>query len=92
MEGFASDEVLARLDEAVAGTPLLLTACRRYDHECWRRAEDWWPCPWKDIADFWAGRCPRAEDEIYGSWYVGISDPQPGRNDLLWPALERFAR
>lgn len=90
--GFASDAVLGRLRDAVAGTPLALTACRRCEHECWQRAGEWWHCPWKDIADFWAERCPRAADELYGSWYVCISDPEPGRNDVLWPALERLAR
>lgn len=90
--GFASDEVLARLDEAVAGTSLLLTACRNCHHECDQRADEWWFCPWRDAAGFWADRCPRAADEIYGCWYVCVSDPEPGRNDLLWPALERIAR
>lgn len=90
--GFASDEVLARLGEAVAGTPLLLTACRNCHHECGQRADEWWHCPWKDTADFWAGRCPRAADGIYACWYVCVSDPEPGRNDLLWPALEGIAR
>jgi hypothetical protein len=92
VSGFTSDEVLGRLDEAVAGTPLLLTACRGCHHECDQRADEWWHCPWKDAADFWAERCPRMGDELYGCWYVAVSDPEPGRNDLLWPALERIAR
>jgi hypothetical protein len=88
--GFASDEVLARLDEVVAGTPLLLTACRGCHHECDQRADEWWHCPWKDMTDFWAERCPHVE--LYGCWYVCVSDPEPGRNDVLWPALEGIAR
>jgi hypothetical protein len=90
--GFAPDEVLARLDEAIAGTPLLLTACRGCHHECGQRADEWWHCPWKDTADFWAQRCPRAADDLYGCWYVCVSDPEPGRNDVLWAALEGIAR
>jgi hypothetical protein len=73
-------------------TPLLLTSCRRVDHECRLRAQEWWHCPWKDIADLWAARCPRASEVIYGSWYAGVSDPVPGRNDVLWPVLEGLAR
>jgi len=92
VSGFASDEVLECLEKAVAGTPLLLTACRYCHHECGQRAEEWWHCPWKDMCDFWAARCPRAADKIYGSWYVCVSDPEPGRNDVLWPALEGIAR
>lgn len=90
--GFASDEVLAVLAVAVVGTPLLLTACRGCSHECHLRADEWWHCPWKDAADFWAQRCPLAADEIYGCWYVEVSDPEPGRNDLLWPLLAAARR
>lgn len=91
VSGFASDKILARL-EIEAEAPLLLTACRGTDHDCRLRAQEWWHCPWKDCADFWAASCPHAAEEIYSSWYVCISDPVPGRNDVLWPALEWFAR
>jgi Domain of unknown function (DUF6919) len=92
VDGFASDDVLARLRDAVAGAPLTLTACRGCVHECGVRRWDWWFCPWKDSADFWDERCPRVRDQLYGCWYVCVSDPRPGRNDVLWPALERLAR
>jgi proteic killer suppression protein len=32
-----------------------------------------------------------AIDEIWGGWQVVIVDPEWGRNDRLWPMLERFA-
>lgn len=89
--GFATDDVLGRLDRATEGTPLLLTACRGCHHECGQRAGEWWHCQWKDACDFWAQRCPRAGDVLYGCWYVEVSDPVAGRNDLLWPVLERIA-
>ena len=91
VEGFATDATLILLREAVAGTPLILTACRRRVHEC-DRAHRWSYCPWNEATGFWADRCPDVADELYGSWYVGIADPEPGRNDVLWPALERLAR
>ena len=90
VSGFASDATLARLRDTVAGTPLILTACRGCAHEC-DRAPRWWFCPWKESADFWACRCPRVTDGLYRCWYVSIADPVPGRNDRLWPALKWFA-
>jgi hypothetical protein len=43
------------------------------------------------MAGFWMDRCPLARGELEAAWYVIITDPEPGRNDRLWPALERFA-
>jgi hypothetical protein len=82
--GFASDATLAGLRAAVAGTPLILTACRDREHACqWRR------CPRQELLGYWAARCPRAE--LAAAWWVVITDPEPGRNDRLWPALAAFA-
>ncbi len=88
VDGFASDEVLARIREACEGTGLIVAACRGCVHECGRHLK-WWFCPWKEQADFWAERCPQVADELYGSWFVHVEDPVPGRNDLLWPVLEK---
>ena len=39
------------------------------------------------------GECSRsAVREVCAAKQVTIVDPEPGRNDRLWPALERFAR
>lgn len=86
VEGFAPDATLIRLREAVAGTPLILTACRRRVHEC-DRAHHWSYCPWSEVTGQWADRCPAVTGELYDSWFVSIADPEPGRNDRLWPAL-----
>jgi hypothetical protein len=38
------------------------------------------------------GGCSRAAVRaVCSAWQVTIADPEPGRNDRLWPALEQFA-
>lgn len=87
--GLASDGTLARLRGAVAGTPLVLTACRGREHDGHR---NWMGrCPWREVTGFWADACPAAAAQIRACWHVAIDDPEPGRNDRLWPALIRFA-
>jgi hypothetical protein len=88
VDGFATDATLAVLREAVAGTPLILTACRRCAHEC-DRAAHWHRCGWGDAVGFWSQRCPALIDELDACWLVSIEDPEPGRNDLLWDTLAR---
>lgn len=84
--GFAPDHVLPGLREAIAGTPLVLEQCCRRRHgRRFRR------CPVRDVSGFWAQACPALAREIRAAWFVTITDPDPGRNDRLWPALERFA-
>lgn len=79
--GFASDTTLARLRAAAAGTALILTACRDREHGCqWRR------CPRREVLGYWLQRSPRVAG-LESAWWVTITDPEPGRNDLLWPAL-----
>lgn len=86
VDGFATDATLIRLREAVAGTPLILITCRRRVHEC-DRAHWWSYCPWTEVTGQWSDRCPAVADELYDCWFVRIADPEPGRNDRLWPAL-----
>jgi len=85
--GFASDEALARIREAAVGTPLAVRACRGKVHGCDRR----WlhPCPRRETLAFWADACPDAADELRRTWWVEVEDPEPGRNDLLWPLLAK---
>jgi hypothetical protein len=86
VDGFASDDTLARLREAAAGTPLILTACRGRVHEH-RRMPHLARCCWAELVDFWAEKCPAVADGLEDSWLVSVEDPEPGRNDLLWPVL-----
>ena len=84
--GFANDAVLLILREAVKGTPLTLCACRQVHHEC-EQSGLWCCCPWVDETRFWSERCPSVADDLHDSWLVTVEDPEPGRNELLWPAL-----
>jgi hypothetical protein len=93
VSGFATDATLARLHRAVRGTPLTMTACRGKLHECGRtgfftfnRRLNLWPCPSREVLGNWSGACPHVT-ELDDAWYVQVEDPQPGRNDLMWPAL-----
>lgn len=43
------------------------------------------------IRHFYRRSCPDARAAIRGARYIELSDPQPGRNGLLWPALAEFA-
>lgn len=83
--GLATDATLAKLRKASAGTPLVLTACRRRVHECGRK-RFFWPCPNQEAAGNWSAASPHVK-ELDDAWGVFIEDPQPGRNDLLWPTL-----
>jgi hypothetical protein len=88
VDGFATDAVLERLQEAVAGTPLVLAACSRRVHEH-DRARIWARCLWREETGFWAERCPAVAAALQGCWFVSVEDPEPGRNDLLWGTLTR---
>jgi hypothetical protein len=85
--GFASDATLAGLRAAVAGTPLILDACRGREHGAHR----WLMCPRREVLGFWLDRCRHAAAGLDAAWWVTITDPEPGRNDRLWPALAVFA-
>lgn len=85
--GFAAGETLARIRAAAGGTPLIVRACGGKVHECGRRRFALPPCPRPEVTDFWATACPGAADLLWKTWWVHVEDPEPGRNNLLWPAL-----
>lgn len=92
--GLVDHASLARLRAAIDGTPLDLEAwCRGREHHGHdtRWPFRWWHCPRHDVTGLYANRCPGAATQIAAAWHVVLADPQPGRNDRLWPALERFA-
>ena len=88
--GFASERALRWIREAVDGTPLVLRACRGRAHECGKRLP-WGFCPGKEARGYWRHRSPDAAGELANAWWVMLCDPEPGRNDLLWASLEKFA-
>jgi hypothetical protein len=88
--GFASDATLERLRSMATRAGLGFGACRRRQH-CDHKQQGWSHCPWRECVGFWSHRCPAVWSELVGAWYVGIHDPEPGRNDRLWLMLERFA-
>lgn len=88
VSGFAADGTLARIRQACDGTRLAVWACRGKVHEC-PRVFGHRLCGWRDMAGFWAERCPLAAGQIGDCWYVTVEDPELGDNDLLWPVLEK---
>ena len=91
VSGFASDDTQALLCEATYRTPLDLDSCRGDVHGCHGKPWGAAACPAATLAAFWADACPAVAAELADSWWVYIEDPEPGRNTVLWPALEAFA-
>ena len=89
VSGFADDATLTRIRSAAEGTDLTVTACRKHSHQCYLPDGGgfFWACPWQECTGFWADRCPDVADELRRCWFVVVEDPEPGRNDLLWPAM-----
>jgi hypothetical protein len=103
VSGFASNDVLARLRVAAAGTGLIVSAARAdedspgplipvtldYGEEfTWAGGGQ----PRSELEDHYGRLChPDAIRAVCDAWQVNIIDPEWGRNDVLWPALEKFA-
>ena len=88
--GLVSDGTLQRIQaEVIANPPLRLagaTGRQRFgESPLDLRAA------WRDDTGFYADRCPHAADEIRDTWFITITDPEPGRNSELWRALAAFA-
>jgi Domain of unknown function (DUF6919) len=49
--------------------------------------------PWvqKEIRYWYLRYCPRARSAIQAARLIWIEDPEPGRNNRLWPVLAAFA-
>jgi hypothetical protein len=92
VEGFAPDDVMHRLRAMTDGTALRMVACRGsahgYEGSLLRHLGE---CPAAAVMDFWTEACPAVAEQLAGSWNVLIEDPEPGRNDRLWPLLAEFA-
>jgi len=107
VEGSATPEVLGRILRETDGTGLIVTAQRasRWCTGYSRAYVVTW-CQGRAYTSFGArlsrrhirdphvgyGIChPAAVSALCSALQVTVIDPQWGRNDLLWPALERFA-
>jgi hypothetical protein len=92
VEGFASDDVTQRLRSMTGDGPLRMVACRGSAHEyegsLLRHLGE---CPAAAVLDFWCEACPDVAGELGEAWNVLIEDPEPGRNDRLWPLLAELA-
>jgi hypothetical protein len=86
VSGLVSEETLARVLAALAGTPLVTVGARGRD-----KLGNGSRGAWRDTIGSTGDRCPRAVREICAAWRITITDPEPGRNDRLWPALSAFA-
>jgi hypothetical protein len=107
LEGFASTDTLEALRRHTAGTRLILTAVPTGRPEpTWETQipvtldgdqENTWfgsLLAHGDIENAETGYSichPDAVAVLLSSWQVTVIDPEWGRNDILWPALEAFA-
>jgi hypothetical protein len=103
VQGFAGDDVMAALRQAVAGTGLTFLASRAPRRTDWRTAivvtlDDGEPFTWfgatpsrRDLAGDYDYCRKSVVAALQDAWQVTIVDPEWGRNDRLWPALEAFA-
>lgn len=85
--GFADDTTMAALESATQGSGLVFNACREPEHQCGEQPWGWPHCPSSEAKGFWAEACPAVTGWLQDSWWVYIEDPEPGRNDRLWPLL-----
>jgi hypothetical protein len=93
---------------AAAGADLIITASRARDSSEQRRYGPFFgittdgddECTWDgigftraDLDHMYADCCqPKVMDDLYDAWQVTLIDPVWGRNDILWPVLEAFAK
>jgi hypothetical protein len=107
VSGYASGEAFARLMAAASGADLIITAARALDGSEDRDFGPFFPITLDYGEEFtWDGHAssrhvlgdsygwichPSAVDALFAAWQVTLIDPVWGRNDTLWPVLQRFA-
>jgi hypothetical protein len=105
VSGYAGDEVKSALAAITSGTRLLCTAQRSsavrvsYASATVVTMDDGRPftefgarLPRKELRYFYGDACHAdAAEAVCAAWQITIIDPQWGRNDVLWPVLEKFA-
>jgi hypothetical protein len=104
VSGFASDRVLDRLRKAARTAGLVLIARKAGKLQASYRdaipvtCADEEPCTWfgaivnaDEVTCQYDDCHPDAVKALCDAWQVSLIDLEWGRNDVLWPALERFA-
>jgi len=103
VSGFASGTTFAQLMTVVADADLAITAARGLPED-WKPSVvitlfNGAECTWDggqettdELEYSYVGIChDDAVRALCGAWQVTLIDPVWGRNDLLWPLLEKFA-
>ena len=107
VSGYADSKTFARLMAAVADTDLIITAGRAIGDGNERDFGPFFAITLDYGEEFtWDGHAssrrilddsygwvchPAAVETLYDAWQVTLIDPEWGRNDILWPTLQRFA-
>jgi hypothetical protein len=106
VSGYAGPEAFARLMAASSGADLIITAARALDDSEERRFGPLFAVTLDEGEEFtWDGIAlsrpilerdygdwhPAVVRELSAAWQVTLIDPVWGRNDVLWPVLEKFA-
>jgi hypothetical protein len=102
VSGFASGQAFARLMAAAADSDLIITAARASSGDLGPfiviTLDDGEEFTWdggalsrEEIEYGYGHDCPQAIEALCSAWQVTLIDPDWGRNDVLWPVLERFA-
>ena len=107
VSGYAGPEAFARLMTAASGADLIITAARALDDSEERQfgplfaitLDDGEEFTWDGIAlsrsileSSYGRDCPPdVIGELAAAWQVTLIDPVWGRNEVLWPVLQKFA-
>jgi hypothetical protein len=106
VSGYADSKTFARLMAAVADADLIITAPRALDGSDERDFGPFFAITLDYGEEFtWDGHAssrrslndsydwvchPAVIEALYEAWQVTLIDPEWGRNDVLWPALQKF--
>lgn len=106
VSGYAGPQAFAQLMTAVSGADLIVTAARALDDSEQRQFGPLFAITLDEGEEFtWDGIAlarptlerdhgdwhPAVIRELCAAWQVTLIDPVWGRNDVLWPVLEKFA-